>query len=124
MRDDFGLQMVKVSRQELIERIVANKETHRAEFEKAWEGYRKLMTDELEKMLADAKAGKRIKRHIEVPEPQDHTDDYDTVIQMLTMSVDDQVFISQGEFAQYVLDKWNWKGQFTATNAFYAAAAG
>jgi hypothetical protein len=119
---DMGLQMVKVHRLSLIDRIERNKTTHRKEFEEAFEGYRKMMIAELEKMLDEAKAGKKFERRFHLPEPQDHTDDYDTVIEMLRMSVDDNVAITQGEFAQYVLDKWHWKDQFTASNMMYAGA--
>jgi hypothetical protein len=44
--------------------VRANREAHRNLFLKAQEGYRKLVIEELERMLADARAGRRISRSI------------------------------------------------------------
>jgi hypothetical protein len=76
---------------------LANRDSHRHLFLKAQEGYRKLVIEELDRMLADAKAGRPIRRSISLTEPSDHTKDYDRVIAMLEMSVDDTVI----EFCEF-----------------------
>ena len=71
-------------------------------------------------MLADAKAGRSIQRSISLAEPADHTEDYDRVLAMLEMSVDETVILSSEEFSQYVLDRWTWSRFATSTNQSYA----
>lgn len=74
-------------------------------------------------MLADAGAGRRISRVINLAEPVDHTSDYERVIMMLEMSVDDTVVLNAGEFDQYVRDVWSWSYQTTSMLKSYAVGA-
>lgn len=86
---------------------------------KAQEGYREEVVAELDRMLSDARNGKPIKRAIALPEPIDHTRDYDRVIAMLEMSVDEDIELMSHEFDQYVLDNWQWKELAFLTNTQY-----
>lgn len=113
------MNTITVRRDELIKRITENRDGHRAIFEAAQEKYRELVIAELDAMLAEAKAGKRIRRGISLVEPQDHTNDYDRVLDMLAMSVDDNIELAERDFAYYVRDEWEWKAQWTATNTSY-----
>lgn len=113
------MHSTKVKRHELIAKIQANREEHRSVFLKAQEGYRKLAIEELDRMLDEARSGKRIRRAVELVEPQDHTKEYDRVLAMLNMSVDDVIEIDAQQFAQYVLDEWGWKMGFTASTSRY-----
>lgn len=51
--------------------------------------------------------------------PQDHSKDYDRAIRMMQSSVFDQVRLSVDEYDAYVLNNWEWKANFLATNSFY-----
>lgn len=113
------MDAVKVKKVELLEKLKANRDAHQAIFEKALEGYRKLCIEHLEQMLAEAKAGKVIRRKVELQEPVNQTKDYDRAIAMLEMSQDDIIELSEIDFQQYVLDDWRWKEQFTTTNSRY-----
>lgn len=113
------MQSVNLKRDILLGKIKSNREAHRAIFEEATIGYRKAVIAELDSMIADAKAGKRIRHSINLIEPMDQTKEYDRVISMLEMSIDESVELEQHEFAQYVLDDWHWKGQFMASNMHY-----
>jgi hypothetical protein len=115
------MNAVKVKRQELLIKVRANREAHRSLFLKAQEGYRKLVIEQLDKMLAEARAGRRISRSINLAEPTDHTGDYDRVIMMLEMSVDDTVVLSASEFDQYVRDRWAWSDRSVTMYESYAA---
>ena len=115
------MHSVKVSRIELLAKIKANREGHRDLFLKAQEGYRLDVIAELEQHLRDARERKKISRSLSLPEPQDHTEDYDSVIAMLEMSVEDIIELDAASFQQYVLDKWSWKRAVDLTNIAYAA---
>jgi hypothetical protein len=115
------MDRIKVKKSELLQTVKANREAHRETFAKACEGYRAKAIATLDAMLADAKAGKQVRQHVGLIEPTDQTRDYDRVIRMLEMSVEDELEISEAEFAQYAMDDWSWKRQFTQTTAMYMA---
>lgn len=118
------MHSVKVKRKELLKKVEKNRKSHRDLFLRAQEGYRIDMIAELDRMLKDAKAGKNIRRAVVMPEPQDHTDDYDRVIDMLKMSVDDEITLDSTAFDNYVRDEWQWSRQAMATNVSYASKLG
>jgi hypothetical protein len=115
----MGMGTVTVNRVNLLETVKANRQEHRKEFESACVGYRKEAIKHLEEMLDEAKQGKRIRRAIGLVEPMDQTKDYDRIIKMLEMSVDEDIELTQSEFAQYVMDDWAWKGQFISSVSTY-----
>jgi adenylate kinase family enzyme len=117
-----GLSVVKVKKDALLTTIVANRDKHRQIFEEAVTGFRAKAIAILEARLDDAKAGRRIKVYIDLPTPVDQTREYNKIIKMLEMSVDTEIELTQGEFAQYVMDDWSWKKQFSATNAMYTTS--
>jgi len=114
------MNTVTVKREELLTKVRTNRDAHRTLFLKAQEGYRKLVIEELDRMLADAKAGRSISRSINLAEPVDHTADYDRILAMLEMSVDDTIMLDAQEFNQYVLDNWEWSRLASYTNQSYA----
>lgn len=113
------MDTVKVKRDELLAVIKKNRDKHRAVFNKAQAAYRKRMIEELDSMLADAKAGRHIRRAVRMPEPEDHTRDYDRIILMLEMSIDDVFELNEYEFSQYVMDQWEWAATFASNTLSY-----
>jgi hypothetical protein len=43
---------------------------------------------------------------------------------MLEMSIAEEVTISERQFAQFVMDEWDWKEKATMTNMGYSVGAG
>lgn len=117
------MRTVKVDRNDLLERVVANRDNHARVFEEAWAGYTRQVVADMEENLALAKAGKEWRVHIGLVRPADHTDDYDQVIQMLEMSEDTSIELTYQEFAQYVRDDWGWRREWAATTAGYVSEA-
>lgn len=113
------MNTVKVRRDELMKRVEENRGRHRAAVEEAVTNYRKQAIVELDAMLAEAKAGRKIRRAVTLVEPQDHTADYDRVLDMLKMSTDEVIELDSHDFAQYVRDEWEWFGQFAHSNRAY-----
>jgi hypothetical protein len=113
------MQEVTVKKDKLLTKLKENREAHREVFEISLEGYRKAVVEHLEQLLADAREGKRIEHQVRMPVPIDQTQEYDQAIAMLEMSVNDEIELTSQEFACYVMDRWHWKGQFTASNKSY-----
>jgi hypothetical protein len=122
MLNDFGESKVTVKKEELLNAIRKNRETHRESFLEAQKGYRDTVIKALDQTLAEAREGQRfvLERITALVMPQEHTTDYDRVIKMLEMCVADEVTVTEQQFSQYVLDDWGWKKQFIATNSRYS----
>lgn len=114
-----NMQTVTVDKAKLLETLHTNRETHRGFFEKALEGYQKRALDILTNHIKLIKAGKVEKIYVMLPEPSDHTDDYDRAIATLEWTVFDEVELTIKEFDMYVRDNWAWKNEFTTTNSLY-----
>lgn len=102
------MKNIQVSKTELINKLSANLKNHYDFFVQAQEGYRKMVIAELDSMLKDARENKKIRTVIKFDAPKNHSEDYGRVIGMLRMSIDETVELSEEEFKNYVLDKWDW----------------
>ena len=116
------MDSVKIERTRLLEVLIINRTKHKATVDEAFTKYRELVIVELDKMIAEAKLGRNIRRTIDLIEPMDMTETYDTAILMLEMSVDENIELSAMEFQQYVEDRWHWTNQFDCSNAMYTMA--
>lgn len=110
---------VTVPKNELIEKISANREEHRAVFESAIEGYRTFVMERLEARIVRLKEGKTIEETLYYAIPVDHTDDYTRVIDMLNMDTSDVITLDENMYRCYVDNEWSWARQFAASNSGY-----
>jgi len=110
---------VTVPREKLLDIVKRNREHHRAAYLEAFEGYSTAMRKALEDNLAAFKANSRHRVVITEYPPEDHTGDYDVVLQMIEMEVNGTVKLDQASFRQYVRDEWGWKQQWSVSNAKY-----
>jgi len=113
------MRQVRIERVDLLEALKQNLTGHRHIFLEAQEGYRKMMMEELTRMLEEAAAGKQIRRQVTIPEPTDHSEDYESVILMLEMCVDKVIEITVEDFQQFVMDNWGWKRKWTDVTSSY-----
>jgi hypothetical protein len=113
------MQKVKMEKDELLTVVQKNRDQHRKEYVKAREGFRKKAIKNYEQFLDRAKKGGKIELYVGLVEPQDHTDDYDRVLEMLKYEVEEDVTLSATEFSNYVQDQWGWTENFKTTNASY-----
>ena len=114
---------VKVKKDTLLKILQKNRGKHRAIFEKAIAGYRREVIRHLDFALKRAKSGKKIITAVKLIQPQDHTSDYDRVIGMLELSVDKEIAIDDTQYQQYIMDQWEWSGQFSSTSASYSSSS-
>lgn len=119
MIDSEGRETVTVKKNELLEILNKNRADHRATFERALAGWQRKVTSVLATAYEDAKAGRKFENRIYIEQPSDQTKDYDRVIKMVEMSVADTVTLTKEHFAQYVMDDWRWKEQFTNSTMAY-----
>lgn len=122
-RDPRGIGTVRVNKDEVIKKMKENRDKHHSIFLEALEGYHKEFVKRLESTLEDAKKKKKFTHFWSINQPEDHTDEYDGIIEMLEMSLDGEVVLTQAEFRMYMMDDWGWKNNFLQTNSVYSASA-
>lgn len=113
---------VTVKKSELLGKLKTNLLTHVHEYEEAQRGYHDAAIEALEQMLAAvrAKGVAEYRPHALLLEaPESHAAEYKRAIAMLEMSVSDEVTLSTNQFAQYVLDEWQWREHFAMSTQSY-----
>jgi hypothetical protein len=115
------MQNIKVRKTELLERMRDNRDAHREAFLAALEGYRQHALAELNDRVKALGEGRIPDISIDILRPVDHTRDYDRVIGMLEMDVEEELVLSETDYAQYVNDDWSWKRQWRLSNSGYVS---
>lgn len=124
------MHAIKMNRKELLDIVKANKDKHVAEFNEAVEDYKqavlKIAQDNL-KLAKTADLSKFKDIQSSPPEPQSYENSYKRAIRMLELSVEEIIEVEEDVFNQLVLDEWNWKHMFSASNTMiksYTMAGG
>lgn len=112
---------VRVRCADLIARITRNRDEHHELFLKAQQGFRDRVIEELDAMLAAAKKGDTIRTAVRLVAPEDHTKDYDHVLDMLSMAVAPEIDITFDDFKAYVRNEWAWMHRASTLNTMYAS---
>lgn len=118
------MNAIKMKRLELLEIVRANKTKHIADFTEAVTDYKALVLNLANANLKLAKSGdlEQFKKIKSLPStPVSYEDSYKRAIRMLELSVEDIIEVEEDVFNQLVLDEWNWKRGFIASNATYKA---
>lgn len=116
--EEAGLKIIKVKTEDILKQIKENRESHSEEFKSAHAGFMIDSENRMKRALKDIKAGK-IPKGISFEEPEDHTDDYDTIIAMLEMTTDTELEITYEQFLRYARDKWSWSSKFARLSNLY-----
>ena len=112
---------IKVTKSELIATLKKNRDEHDDIYNKAVVVYREKCVQELERMIAEAKAGGNIRHSFSAPVPERHVEDYDNAIEMLEWTLDDTIVLSEHDFRTYVRNEWGWAKNFAISTSSYLA---
>ena len=121
------MKTVRVNKKELLDVLVENRKKHKIEYKDSIKAYRVKAADLLNKELQKIVAGKKFETYFDLNKPTSHEKDYDLVIKMVEMSVDDVLELEQQEFNQLVNDEWTWKSSFRLSiysNIAYSGSSG
>lgn len=119
----FSMRTVRIDKKDLLLKVTANRANHRRMFEAAQAGFRDAVIMELEKSIADAKKGRRVRTNVELQAPIDQTREYDRIIMQLEMETRNEVELTDEEFSNYVMDQWRWSSQVLGLATMYADEA-
>lgn len=114
-------RQLKFKKEQILEKLKANKKQHALDYKEATEKYWVALVTRLNELLALAtvKKGEKSDFYLALPAPKSYEDRYDTVIEMLSMTTDKEIELTEQEFRQLIMDEWDWKGDFAATIAHY-----
>ena len=112
-----------VRKAELISIVRENRDKHTSVFRASVDGYRELAMEMLRGEIASLEAGRTPELRVILTRPRDHTRDYDRVIRMLELDTREQILLDERTFAKYVMDQWEWTGEFLRFSSSYAAGA-
>lgn len=127
------MRQVKVKTDELLRQVRVNLVAHQSKYEEAVKGYKDqaiaTINDcmkELRKRVEKLKGGEKVNLtmiHFDLQVPENHERDYNRVIRMLEMSVDEEVTLEAREFDQFVNDQWEWKREWENVTSSYSGSS-
>ena len=136
---------VTVNRNNLLEKLKANRDQHQKAYRESVAGYRQAALKKLKEKVARAQAsildneamiaakierfdpenplGDRVivisQTDFSLEVPRDHTKSYDVAIQMAEWEVGENIELTQSQFQCFVMDDWDWKEKFQHLNVSY-----
>ena len=113
------MKVIDVRKDRLLTKLKENRENHRKTFEEALDGWQKKVIDELQKAVRDARAGRKYTTTFYLPQPQDHTAEYDAIIEQVEWEEDETISLDPISFNQFVRDDWGWKTDFLNNTMVY-----
>jgi fibronectin type 3 domain-containing protein len=120
------MNSIKMNRLELLAIVRENKEKHITEFAEAVADYKILVlkTTKANVALAKTEDLEEFKKIKPVPPaPQTYETSYARAIRMLELSIEEIIEVEENIFNQLVLDEWDWKRGFVASNTMYKVGA-
>ncbi len=112
-----------MDRQGVLDVLVVNRSQHRALYERAMEGYKIQVIELLTERLDQIKNNDPKQVVLNLPLPEDHTEDYDEIIGMLEANLAEEILLDQHTYRTYILDKWGWSAGWATSNTGYVMTA-
>ena len=106
------MKTVLISKEKLLDKIIKNRNKHQVEFVVAHVNWEKTVMETLRIALRKAENNVEFTTHFNIPEPVEHTDEYDVVISQIEWNEEGQIELDQQDFKRFILDDWEWKNTF------------
>jgi len=126
MRSDSGEARWEFEVKDLLAKLVSNRDSHTLEAAEARRGYYKKLEERVLKLLTMVReavqsgdTNEKADTYINLAFPEDHTQDYDRIIEVLEMTNANTVKLTLDEFDKYVRDNWEWMTAFKMSSSLY-----
>lgn len=112
---------IRVNKQELIDKIKANKAQHIKDYQEALDAFKLEADKQLVKAKETLDSGpdNYAKIVLKLVVPVNKADEYDKLVTMFEWDVNDEVELSQSEFNEYVLDESTFAVNARLMNSTY-----
>lgn len=121
---------IKVEKTKLITALKQNRAKHIADYQEAtknWQKELKAMVDSAHSLLDKEDYSLFLDRKHDIfridLRPTSHKKEYDTAIEMLEFSADQEIQLDIQQYNAFVKDEWDWRQHWSASNAKYLNAA-
>ena len=105
---------------QILKIVKKNKENHQTIYNEAIINYKKILKQELQKLLNDVDNNIDIQHEIRIRKPQHFLNEYDQIIMMLEMTTNEEIHLTSDMFAKIVMNNWDWKNKFEMNTTVYA----
>lgn len=113
--------VINVDRVKLIEKLKANRELHKQNYEAQNDAFKKKILEYARKVMDAAENG--IAYRGSMPsEPTNYEPQYDRALGMLEISDQQTVALSSRDYARFWEDDWDWKNHFVNNSSELGAA--
>lgn len=117
---------ITVEKEKLLETLKANRKKHAEDYKYAYGRYYNACISELEGRVNELRGTLRqvnpssfLKFDLTNKFPQNYTDVYDQVIEMLEFCNADSIEITNSQYESWVKDDWDWKESFMLSTSAY-----
>lgn len=121
------MKSVRVKRNEVLDKVRANLSEHEQIYKEAVIGYKAAVKDITARLAALAARDEEILETLRelnaLKTPSLHKTEYIRAIKMLEMSADEVIELQEHEFAQLVMDDWQWQRSWLGGASAYAPSA-
>jgi len=107
----------------VIDHLKTNLAEHSDIVKEARDGYVKKAEAALYERLKQVREGKIVDLTFRLTPPQDHSNEYRTVLKMLELHLEagqDTIQLKASDVQQFVLNNWSWMDNFLFSNAGYS----
>jgi hypothetical protein len=108
---------------EVLAALTKNRELHKKIVLEARAGYAKAAREALLGQLALLEKGRDVIVTFQLQAPQDHTNVYDTAIEMMKLHTEATVILNSTQVRTLMMDQWDWKRHFLLANSAYSGTA-
>ena len=115
--------MATVKKSELLSKLQENRSKHAEIVKEARDGYINAAKKALMKKMKKLEDGKIEQLYFSIKPPEAHFEQYDTAIEMLKWTTDEEIELDSVEFRNFVMDKWDWSHGFLVSNSCYSPTA-
>lgn len=116
------MDSITVDKNELIHKLELNRAAHAEAAAQARAGWQaavlKALAESVDRFFTDSNL-QSLNFPALFPEPQNHTKDYDTALEMLAWETGASVVLDQYGFRRLVQDEWDWTSRFVASSSQY-----
>ena len=104
--------------------LTENRDKHQTEYNEAYEGYKILVIKALEEKLETVKSSKEFNMYFNELQsaPDCHVEEYQNVIDMLSVTSDTSVQITMTDYQMYYKNNWSWRAGWHLSNKSYVDA--
>jgi hypothetical protein len=114
---------VQVPRERLLETLRTNRAEHLLLYTEAMTAYRDAVIKEMSARLRKIRAGGEIdKSFSNLVSPRSFESSFDKAIAMLEWHRADTITLTSYDFERYVLNDWEWRGQFASSTLGYTVS--